>query len=144
MIADVWAAIRWAGAWVKIVWYGALDLIAASYCSTQIEYWYKDPDTELTLKKHYVVGKSRGRELRFQSPRTGRFTVSYADIEQGIEKRSIEPLFRICLDLETANLEAAALQSALSAKRRAAIFLITFTTLVIFETVPRINFSLFS
>ena len=119
-----------------------LDLIAASYCSTQVEYWYEDPDTEQAIEKHYVVGKSRGRELQFQSPRTGRFTVSYADIERGIEERSIERLFRVCLDLETANLEAEALRKSLSAKRRTVIFLIAFVTLVIFEAVPRINFGL--
>ena len=144
MLARSQAVVEWLWALAKVFWFAALDLIAASYCSTQIEYWDEDPSTEQVLKKHYVVGKGRGRELRFQSPRTGRFTVSYADIERGIEERSTEPLLRICLDLKTANLEAEALRSALSAKRRAVIFLIIFVTLVIFEAAPRINFSLLS
>lgn len=146
MIADVRAlgrkGVQWIWSWAIIAWFGALDLVAASYCSTQVDYWSADPGTELELAPHHVVGKIRGRELSFQSPRTGRFMVSYADIERGIQERCPDPLFRTCLDAETANLEAEALRDSLSAKRRATIFLIAFVTLVIFEAVPNINFGL--
>lgn len=106
--SQLWSAICSVGGWLSQLWPALLDIASASYFATEWHDSVINPDAPEVLQ---VVAKTRGKTQHYQNPTTFAFDLTWHDLQN--RKR---PMFNPTR--EVSELEAAALNHALSVRRK--------------------------
>lgn len=128
--SQLWSALCCVLGWLSQLWPALLDIASASYFATEWHDSVINPEAPEVLQ---VVAKTRGKTQHYQNPTTFAFDLTWHDLQA--RKR---PMFNPTR--EVSELEAAALNHALSVRRKTistvggAVFL---TIGIILEAVGR-------
>ena len=115
--------LNWAGQRILQLWSAALDLMSASYFATE---WHDEVLNDESDQVLQVVVKTRGKTQYYQNQETFEFNLTYHDLAN--YKR---PMVNSTATMS--ELEAAALNRALSIRRKAVGGLIVLGTGVVLE-----------